>query len=128
MTKNTSPKEEYEARVFAEWLELMKMQGKVVKFAHIANESYGGTRSDMLRGAKLKLMGKRPGVWDYEIYVPALKCEDSLLCIKIELKRQKGGKLSPEQKEWEDVYHRAGHITAVCNGADEAIAFVEKCF
>lgn len=118
------PLEDDECIVFHQWLEL-----RHIPHAHIANESRSNTRAAMIRGAKLKRMGQSAGVWDYEIFVPVYgidKTIDDYQLLKIEMKRQKGGTVSPEQKKWQQVYETAGIPNKICKGAKEAIAFVEQ--
>lgn len=65
-------------------------------------------------GAKLKATGVSRGVPD--LYVPALS-------LWIEMKRAKGGRLSPEQKIWiEYLECAAGHTVIVGHGFDDAVA------
>lgn len=83
----------------------------------------------MIRGAKLKKMGQSAGVWDYEVFVPVYGIDntvDDYQLLKIEMKRRRGGTVSPEQKKWEKIYETAGIPCKVCKGAKEAIAFVEQ--
>ena len=123
MKKTDTPTEYQEACCFVDWLELMKAQGKIIDYCHIANESYGGTRADMLRGMKLKRQGRKKGVFDYEVYIKTPPRE-----LKIELKRQKGylSKVSDEQERWRQIYEACKIPAAVCYGAQEAIDFVEE--
>ena len=123
--KNTNvPTEFQEACTFVDWLELMKNQGKVLDFCHIANESYGGTRADMLRGAKLKRQGRKRGVFDYEVFLPKTKTHPARE-LRIELKRS-GGKASQEQLHWLQVYAECQIEAAICQGAEAAIALVKE--
>lgn len=118
------PLEDDEAIAFADWLRL-----KHIPHAHIANESRSGSRNAMIRGAKLKRMGQARGYYDYDVFVPVTGATGEVDCyelIKIELKRKRGGRVSPEQKEWGKIYEAAGIPARVCKGADEAIAFVEE--
>ena len=118
------PLEDDECIRFANWLRVNN-----IPHAHIANESRSGSRSAMIRGAKLKRMGQSRGVWDYEIFVPVYgvdKTVDDYQLLKIEMKRKKGGTLSPEQIEWGQIYKTAGIPNKVCKGAEEAIEFVES--
>lgn len=140
MTKKTNTPTEYEeACTFVDWLELMKMQGKIIDYCHIANESYGGTRADMLRGMKLKRQGRKKGVFDYQIFYrfPAAQhltidplgppppiVEGRMICV--ELKKRKGGSVSLEQKHWQEVYTACGIPAKICRGAEEAIKFVKE--
>lgn len=46
--------------------------------------------------------------------------------IAIEMKRVKGGRATPEQKEWLERLNGVGITAKVCHGADEAIQFIEQ--
>lgn len=118
------PTEDNECVKFHMWLQV-----RHIPHAHIANESRSSSRNAMIRGAKLKRMGQSAGVWDYEIFVPVYgidKTIDDYQLLKIEMKRQKGGTVSEQQKEWGKIYETAGIPNKICKGADEAIAFVEQ--
>lgn len=120
----TIPLEDDECVVFSSWLRL-----RHIPHAHIANESRSSSRQAMIRGAKLKKMGQSRGVWDYEVFVPQIGATgevDDYQLLKIEMKRQQGGTVSPEQKEWGNIYETAGIPCKVCKGAKDAIAFVEN--
>lgn len=122
--QNNCPLEDDECIRFSNWLSLNK-----IPHCHIANESRSGSRSAMIRGAKLKRMGQSRGVWDYEVYVPIKGITGTVDCyelVKIEMKRKKGGVVSPEQKVWGKIYEKAGISCKVCKGADEAIDFVKS--
>lgn len=124
MTNRECPLEDDECIKFSSW---MKLNG--IPHCHIANESRSSSRSAMIRGAKLKRMGQSRGVWDYEVYIPIKGITGRVDCYelcKIEMKRKKGGVVSPEQKEWGKIYEKAGIDCKVCRGADEAIAFVKS--
>lgn len=118
------PLEDDECIKLHQWLVLRN-----IPHAHIANESRSSSTSAMIRGAKLKRMGQSAGVWDYEIFVPVYgidKTIDDYQLLKIEMKRRKGGTVSPEQKAWGKIYETAGIPNKICKGADEAIAFIEQ--
>lgn len=115
---------EYEECVnFVQWLRL-----RSIPHAHCANESQSGTRNAMIRGARLKRIGQSRGVFDYEVYVPKIQKDGSTKykLLKIEMKRRKGGRVSAEQRRWQEIYEAAKIPCAICNGAGEAIEFVEK--
>lgn len=119
-----NPLESDECKVFHRWLKL-----KNIPHTHIANESGGNTQQARIRGMKMKQMGTAKGVWDYEIFVPIKGITgnvDAYQQIKIEMKRRKGNKPTPEQKEWGDIYEKAGIPCKVCYGADDAIEFVSS--
>lgn len=106
------PYEEEEANTLAEWLRL-----KGLKFAHIPNETF--TKSWKQKN-KNKTAGVSPGVPDYMIITPK-----GLLFI--ELKRRKGGVLSPAQKKWIDALNKLKGVQAeVCKGAEEAINTISR--
>jgi len=128
-----APSEYQEACAFVDWLELQKQQGTILDYCHIANESYGGTKADMLRGAKLKRMGRKRGVFDYQIFVvkgyrinnKGFR-EAHYMMICVELKKRKGGVASPEQKQWLKIYEQADIPAKICSGANEAMEFVQS--
>lgn len=118
------PLEDDECVIFSSWLNYNN-----IPHAHIANESRSSSRNALIRGAKLKKMGQSRGVWDYEVYIPIKGVTGKVDCyelVKIEMKRKKGGTVSPEQKAWGKVYELAGINCKVCKGADEAIDFVKS--
>lgn len=120
------PLEDDECIVFVDWLKANK-----IPHAHLANESRSSSKNAVIRGAKLKKMGQSKGVWDYEIYVPIKGVTGHVDCyqqLKIEMKRRKGGTVSPEQKQWGKIYELAGIPCKICKGADQAIAFVNEYF
>ena len=78
----------------------------------------GGWRSKTT-ALKLKVEGASPGVPD--------------LCIPqwllwVEMKRIKGGVVSPEQRDWLDYLNGIGHTAIVCAGADAAKDAIEKFY
>lgn len=122
--KNNCPLEDDECIKFSQWLSINN-----IPHCHIANESRSGSRSAMIRGAKLKRMGQSRGVWDYEIYIPIKNAFGEVDCYeiaKVEMKRQHGGVVSQEQKQWQTIYEKAGIDCKICHGADEAIDFVKS--
>ena len=70
----------------------------------------GGGRSRS-QGAKLKMEGVSPGVPD--LFVPDWS-------LWIEMKREKGGSLSVEQKDWLKYLDEIGHHIIVGKGFDDA--------
>lgn len=70
----------------------------------------GGLRSKAV-AAKLKVEGVTPGVPD--LFIPALK-------LWVEMKRVKGGRLSPEQKDWINYLASVGYVCFICSGAEDA--------
>lgn len=76
----------------------------------------GGERN-VIVAKKLKAEGVKAGIPD--LFFPELK-------LFIELKRTKGGRLSPDQEYWEDRLTLAGYTVAVCKGAYEAAKVIEE--
>ena len=94
--KKVIPTEYEECKIFVQWLRLNN-----IPHAHCANESQSGSKSALIRGAKLKAIGQSRGVFDYEVYIPVKGITGEIDCYeiaKIEMKRVKGGSVSPEQK------------------------------
>lgn len=104
MTNKTFPSESDEQIGFVNWFEAA-FSG--VRIFHIPN---GGHRA-MNVAKKMKAEGVKPGVPD--LYIPAWK-------IWIEMKRQKGGKLSDDQMDWYDYLTGVGDTVIVAKGARDA--------
>lgn len=97
------PTEHEEQRLFVMWFR----QNYSQRIFAIPN---GGYRSKAA-AAKLKVEGVSAGIPD--LFVPAFR-------LWIEMKRVKGGRLSPDQKDWIEYLQSNGYICFVCNGADDA--------
>lgn len=126
--KKTVPIEDVECFDFVDWL---NKYAPDIEYAHVANESRSSKKDAVIRGAKLRRMGQKRGVWDYELFVPIYDVDGEIGTyqeLRIEMKRQRGGgsTTSTEQRKWGKIYERAGIPTKVCYGADEAIAFVKE--
>lgn len=103
------PSEDFECVHFVKWLELKIAEGAAIRFSHLPLE----THTSPIQAKRLQRLGVRRGVPDY------------LLIIKgrvhfIEMKREKGGRLSPHQIAWIDALNIAGVGAHVCEGASEA--------
>lgn len=81
----------------------------------VPNETY--TKS-WAQKRKNKVLGVSPGVPD--LFVVA-----NGRLIAIEMKRQKGGRLTAPQADWLMELNGAGVEARMCKGADEAIEFIE---
>ena len=86
----TNPPEENEQLALVQWLELHK-----VKFTHVPNEG----RHKVQYRVKQKQLGVKPGIPDILIFDPPPACPENV-GVAIELKRQKGGRVTPEQTAW----------------------------
>ena len=80
----------------------------------------GGQRHAAI-GLKMKIEGVRPGVPDCFLPVPT----DQYHGLFIEMKRTKGGRVSPEQKAWLEYLNDAGYKAVVCKGFLEAKEVIE---
>lgn len=80
----------------------------------------GGWR-DQNTAKKLKAEGVDSGVPD--VFVPEWQ-------LWIEMKRQKGGRLSPEQKSWKEYLEAAGYRVIIGRGFEDAKRQIEefKCY
>ena len=103
------PTEHEEQRDLVRWFR--RKYGPVRIFA-IPN---GGYRS-MTAAAKFKAEGVSAGVLD--LFVPAWR-------LWIEMKRQKGGRVSPEQADWIEYLESVGYTCLVCPGSENAQAQIE---
>lgn len=84
------------------------------------NGSLNGVRLTIGQAVKCKKTGMRDGYPD--INLPVVRGGYSGLYI--ELKRIKGGKISPEQKEWAEFLTSQGYMHRFCKGCDEAWAVI----
>lgn len=113
MALNPCPTEQQEAEAFVAWL---RMKG--YKFFHVPNET-GSDPAAKRRAVRMKRAGVQRGVSDYFVFAEGFR-------IAIELKRQRGGRATPEQLGWLDTLAEYGFRAAVCKGAEDAIEFVER--
>lgn len=102
-----TPSEAEEQIKFVVWL---KKQG--IRVAASAN---GGSRN-LLEALKFKNMGVSPGFPD--LFIPA-PC-GGYTGLFIEMKRTKGGKVSPEQQEWLTYLRGVNYYCSVAYGFEEA--------
>lgn len=104
ITKTAFPSEHEEQVRFIHWFK--KNYPDVGVFA-IPN---GGHRNKVT-AYKMKMEGQSKGVPD--LFIPAWH-------LFIEMKRQKGGRLSPEQKQWKECLELSGYKVEVCAGFESA--------
>lgn len=112
MKKNETPTEAEECYTLVQYLDARKLL-----YSHLAQSTF--TKS-WTQKAKNKRLGVHKGVPDYMIIVP----DQGLLFI--EMKRSKGGVVSPEQKQWIDELNAIKGVGAfICTSADGAIGIIE---
>lgn len=109
---------EYEEQcLLVEYLEIKRL-----KFSKIAQETF--TKSWGVK-MKNKLSGLRRGVPDMIIIIPKKDSLNTLLFL--EMKRTKGGVISPEQKSWiEELDQIPGVVARVANGYEEAKKIIDN--
>lgn len=98
------PLEHDEQVAFVSWF---KMKFPHIRILAIPN----GTRASIGAAIKAKKEGVSSGVPD--LYIPAWK-------LWVEMKRQKGGTVSPEQKEWIHYLEVIGDKVIVARGCEDA--------
>ena len=105
LTTDRIPTEHEEQRELVRWF---RQTWPGVRIFAIPN---GGARSKATAG-RLKAEGVSPGVPD--LFIPAWG-------LWVEMKRSKGGSLSPEQKDWIEYLTICGYRCIVAKGADDAM-------
>ena len=106
MSKNTTPHESWEQQSLVAELERLE-PGILMEINPAA-----GMKLDKRMAAKVRALGYQAGTLD--IFLPEHR-------VYIELKRQKGGALSPEQKARIPRLEAAGYRVIVARGAVDAI-------
>lgn len=104
------PSEDREQMVLLQWF---ARQYPGIRIHSIPN---GGHRHIVV-AARLKATGQRPGVPD--LFVPAWR-------LWIEMKRQKGGTLSPDQRDWIEYLRGLGYWVIVGRGFDNAAEQIQR--
>ncbi len=86
--------------------------------------SAGGMRTSYLQAIKMKRTGYVKGFPDLFIYEPRGEFHG----LAIEMKKEKGGTASPEQKEWQEQLRNRGYCSYICKGNEEAIKVIDEYF
>jgi len=121
VAKNDSPLEKEEQEKFFVYASYLHGQFPLLKNLLFATQSgawYHGNasqRAGQHRAATKQ--GKKNGVADILCLIPMGQYHG----LAIEMKRQKGGKVSQDQKDWLADAEDAGYYAVVALGADEAI-------
>lgn len=95
---------------FVQWMRRTHPQHRIFAIPN------GGLRHAAV-AMNMKAEGVTAGVPD--LMVPSLK-------VFIEMKRTKGGQTSSEQSDWIHYLQDVGYHAKVCNGKDEAVAFIKE--
>lgn len=113
------PSESAEQQCLFRWAAVMRARlPELALMYHVPNE---GKRS-MATGGRLRAEGLKKGVPDICLPVPRGNWHG----LYIELKRQRGGRTSPEQCEWIDALNAQGYRACVCRGWEAAAREIEK--
>lgn len=116
---NWQPTEEQEQAAVFEWVVLMEKQfPELACLFHIPN---GGLRSKP-EAVRFKRIGVKPGVPD--LFLPVAR--GGWHGLFIEMKRQKGGKLSEDQKAWLDALTEQHYMAVRADGAEQACDILYK--
>jgi len=86
--------------------------------------SAGGMRTSYLQAIKMKRTGYVKGFPDLFIYEP----NADYYGLAIEMKKEKGGVASPEQKQWQEQLRNRGYASYICKGNEEAIKVIDEYF
>ena len=113
------PTEEQEQAAVMEWAMLMEKQlPELALLFHIPN---GADRHPAV-AAKLKRQGVKAGVPD--LFLPVAR--GGFHGLWVEMKRQKGGRLSDEQKAWMDALNAEHYLAVRADGAEAACDVIFK--
>ena len=108
-----------QASLVAWWEKACKAYGlPVFALLHVPNEGTGNA----IRGAQMKKLGVRAGCPDILLEVPSGGHHG----LRIEMKRAKGGRLSPAQREFLAYLEGKGYAVAVCHGWEEARIAIQE--
>ena len=115
--KSRTPREDEEQSALFEWARMQS--GKYPELELLHHIPNGGSRNKA-EAAKLKRQGVKAGVPD--ICLPIARGGSHGLYI--ELKRQRGGKVSPEQLNWLLALTEQGYTAVICTGWEAAAKMI----
>jgi hypothetical protein len=113
---NTSPLEHDECIALVAYLDILMKQGKVIAYTHIPQETYTKNFGTMMRN---KREGVKKGIPDYLIIFKNHKI------LFLEIKRVKGGNVSPEQKDWIEKLAGKTTYSGVAKGFEAAKIIID---
>ena len=116
MIKQAIPTEHQEQSLLVEYLELLKKQGKVLIYGALPNNTYTKSWSQK---RKQTAEGVKKGFPDMVIVFPGK-------VLFLEMKRSKGGVVSPDQWLWLKALADKETQTAVAKGFDQAKEIVDS--
>lgn len=119
---DAAPTEYMEQGRVCDWLRA----AQVIYFAVPNGALLGGSpQQRQVRWRQMARVGAKAGVPDLVIASPAPLWPDAR-GVALEMKRAKGGTVSPEQEAWHALLRSCGWIVIVGRGADEAIVQLTK--
>lgn len=113
--KNTTPLEVVEQAKVVQYIEILQRQGKDITFSAIPNSTFTKSWSVKRRNTS---QGVRAGLPDLFLIINKEP-------FWIEMKRQKGGVISEEQKHWHTKIKESGQEIYVCYGFEEAKTVID---
>jgi hypothetical protein len=118
------PTEYQEQCKIVEWARMMSLHDARLRLLRAGME---GVRLTIGTRVKAKRAGLDASWPDLTLFVPRPKGngDGAWHALFIELKRRKGGTVSPEQREMHDRLRCQGYRVEVCRGADEAIVVIK---
>ena len=119
MKQQGQPSESVEQQCLFRWAEFAS--GKYPELRLMYHIPNGGARSKATAG-RLKAEGVKAGVPDFCLPVS----RDGYHGLYIELKRERGGKISQAQDKWIEALRAQGYQVAVCRGWESAKQEIEK--
>lgn len=118
-TPPTAPLEDAEQRVIFQWA---AMEAAAYPELGLLYAIPNGGKRAIKTAIALKAQGVKAGVPDMCLPV----ARGAYHGLYIELKRQRGGTVSDNQKEWITALMGQGYKAVVCRGADEAIGTIKS--
>ena len=114
MTQARIPLETEEQQALFQWVRYqLKQYPELELLYHISNEGRRNPR-------RAKAEGIKAGVPDLCLPVPRGKNHGAY----IEMKRRKGGRITPQQIAWMERLQQQGYAVACCNGWESAAKFL----
>lgn len=124
----TTPTEHAEQVAVMRWAKDMEVEWPELALLYAIPNFAGRLGHATARhGARLKAEGRKRGVPDLCLPVPRGIDHTSVYHgLYVELKRQRGGTVSPEQKQWHAALREQGYRVEVCKGAAAAIDTITR--
>lgn len=125
-----NPTEAQEQAKIIKWRDMMVSTGQEPRLRLLHGDA-SGVRVGIGAAVKMKRQGAVRGWPDLFLAVPSGFVVNGVLVdmtvagLFVELKRRRGGVVSPEQTEIHELLREQGYRVEVCRGSDEAIAVIK---